>query len=72
MIIDYDFFRHAEKHQGFLEVHIIILGERSQMTWSYGEGYEVEFVPTDIYESFLQSDRITLDVCSKACPKYPK
>ena len=30
MIIDYVFFRHAEKHQGFLEVDIIILGVRSQ------------------------------------------
>ena len=35
-------------------------------------GYEVDFVPADIYESFLQSDRITLDERSKACPKYPK
>ena len=33
---------------------------------------EVDFLPVDKYESFLQVDSITLDVCSQACPNYPK
>ena len=35
-------------------------------------GHEVDFMPADKYESFLQIDRITLDVRSKACTKYQK
>ena len=34
--------------------------------------YHVDFMPADKYESFLQSDSVTLDVRSKAYPKYPK
>ena len=32
---------------------------------------EVNFLPADKHESFLQVD-ITLGVHSQACPKYPK
>ena len=35
-------------------------------------GNEVDFLPADKYESFLQVDSITLGVCSQACPKYLK
>ena len=34
--------------------------------------YEVDFLPTDKHESFLQVDSMILDVHSQACPKYPK
>ena len=33
---------------------------------------EVNFLPADKDESFLQVDNITLGVHSQACPKYPK
>ena len=33
---------------------------------------EVNFLPADKHESFLQVDNITLGVHSQACPKYPK
>ena len=35
-------------------------------------GDEVDFLPTDKLECFLQVDSITLGVGSQACPKYPK
>ena len=35
-------------------------------------GYEVDFMPSDKYESFLQIDRITLHVRSKPWPNYQK
>ena len=35
-------------------------------------GYKVYFLSADKHESFLQVDSITLDVRSKAYPKYPK
>ena len=35
-------------------------------------GDEVNFLPADKHGSFLQVDSIHLDVCSQACPKYPK
>ena len=35
-------------------------------------GDEIDFLPADKQESFLQVDSITLGVCSQACPKYPK
>ena len=34
--------------------------------------YEVDFLPVDKQESFLQDDSITLDVHSQACSKYQK
>ena len=37
-----------------------------------GEGGEVDFLPANKHESFLQVDIITLGLCSQACPKYPK
>ena len=33
---------------------------------------EVDFLPADKHESFLQDDSIALDVRSQACLKYPK
>ena len=33
---------------------------------------EVDFVPADNHERFLQGDSITLGVHSQACSKYPK
>ena len=33
---------------------------------------EVDFLPADKHESFLQIGSITLGVCSQACPKYSK
>ena len=35
-------------------------------------GDEVDFLPADKHERFLQVDSITLGVRSQACPKYPK
>ena len=35
-------------------------------------GGEVDFLPADKYESFLQDDIISLGVGSQICPKYPK
>ena len=32
----------------------------------------VNFLPADKQKKFLQDDKITLDVCSQACPKYTK
>ena len=37
-----------------------------------GEGGEVDFLPANKHESFLQVDIITLGLCGQACPKYPK
>ena len=33
---------------------------------------EVDFLPTDKCESFLQVNSITMGVQSQGCPKYPK
>ena len=33
---------------------------------------EVDFLPANEFESFLQVDRITVCLPSQACPKYPK
>ena len=33
---------------------------------------EVDLLPADKRKSFLQSDSITLGLCTQACPKYPK
>ena len=33
---------------------------------------EVEFLPLDKYQRFLQIDRIILGVCGQACLNYPK
>ena len=33
---------------------------------------EVDFLPANKHESFLQVDSITLGLRSQACPKYPK
>ena len=33
---------------------------------------QVDFLPADKHESFLQVDSITLSLHSQACPKYPK
>ena len=35
-------------------------------------GDEVDFLPADKHESFLQVDSITLDVFYQTCPRYPK
>ena len=35
-------------------------------------GYEVDILPTDKHESFLQAHSIILGARSQACPKYPK
>ena len=35
-------------------------------------GDEVDFLPADRHESFLQVDSITLGVRSQACPNNPK
>ena len=35
-------------------------------------GSEVDFLPANKRESFLQVDSITLGLCCQACPKYPK
>ena len=33
---------------------------------------EVNCLPSDKHQRFLQSDTIILDMCSQACPNYPK
>ena len=33
---------------------------------------EVDFLPFDKRQRFLQSDAIILDVCGQACPNYSK
>ena len=33
---------------------------------------EVDFLPADEHESFLQVDSVNLGVCSQACPTYIK
>ena len=35
-------------------------------------GDEVDFLPVDKHERFLQVDSTILGVPSEACPKYPK
>ena len=35
-------------------------------------GDEVDFLPAEKYESFLQVDSITLSLCRQLCPKYLK
>ena len=35
-------------------------------------GNEVNFLPTNKYQNFLQIDIITFSVCSLPFPKYPK
>ena len=35
-------------------------------------GCEVDFLPANKHESFVQVDSITLGLLSQACPKYPK
>ena len=35
-------------------------------------GGEVDFLPANKHESFLQVDSITFRLRSQACPKYPK
>ena len=35
-------------------------------------GDDVDFLPADKHESFLQDDSITLSVCSQECPKPSK
>ena len=34
-------------------------------------GDEVDFLPANKHETFLQIDSITLGVHSQACPRYP-
>ena len=36
------------------------------------KGDEIDFLPEDKHESFLQADIITFGVHSQACLKYPK
>ena len=33
---------------------------------------EVEFLPADKHQKFLQNDSIILGLCGEACPNYPK
>ena len=33
---------------------------------------EVDFLPADKHQRFLQIDSIILGVCEQACPHYPK
>ena len=33
---------------------------------------EVDFLPAEKRQRFLQSDTIILSVCDQACPSYPK
>ena len=33
---------------------------------------EIDLLPTNKYQSFLQIDVIILGVCGQACPNYPK
>ena len=33
---------------------------------------EVEFLPADKHQRFLQIDTIILGVCGHTCPNYPK
>ena len=33
---------------------------------------EVDFLPADKHQIFLESDTIILGVCGQACPNYPK
>ena len=35
-------------------------------------GGEVDFLPANKHEDFLQGDSITLGLHSQTCPKYPK
>ena len=35
-------------------------------------GCEVDFLPANEHESFLQVDGVTLDLHSQTCPKYRK
>ena len=35
-------------------------------------GNEVDFLPANKHESFIQDGSINLGVRSQACPKYPK
>ena len=35
-------------------------------------GYEINFLPADKHNIFLQIDSITLGVHGEACPKHPK
>ena len=35
-------------------------------------GDEIDFLPANKREGFLQVDSITLGLFSQACPKYPK
>ena len=35
-------------------------------------GDEVDFLPANKHEGFIQVDSITLGLFSQACPKYPK
>ena len=34
--------------------------------------YEVDFLPADKRQRFLQVSAIILGMCDQACPKYPK
>ena len=43
----------------------------SRKAWG-GGGAEVEFLPANKHESFLQVDSIILGLLSQACPKCPK
>ena len=77
---------HADKHQSFLHVDIIILGVHIQTCLKYPKqqvsislqyiqknmGDEVDFLTPYKLKSFSQVDSTTLDVQSQACPKYPK
>ena len=55
--------RHAQSNQ-----IVTYLCNISKETW----GGEVDILPANKHESFLQVDNIALGLCSQACPKCPK
>ena len=70
-------FWHADKHQSILQVepdkHKLpkIRSLRIFAISPEKHGEEVDFLPVNKQESFLQVDSSTLDLLSQACPKYP-
>ena len=79
------YFWHADKHRSLLQGDTIFLGVQSGMPKvpkirrlhifaisPEKHGGEVDILPENKHESFLQVDSITLGFCSQACSKYPK
>ena len=79
------YFRHVDKHRNFLQidtsfwVYIVRRAQSAQNKFAYlGNifrktlGDEVDFLPANKHESFLEVNSIFLGVRSQASPKYPK